>query len=400
MRILIAGTTYYPGLNGMAIFMTNLAEGLAGRGHDVTVLFPESHTFSRKRNGAQLEAVGSISLGFLNAEAYLPVFMREKTHGVFDSFRPEILHVHDHYPLSVVALREAKRRHVRILGTNHFGPGSVDHYFPGAALMKPLLDRLLWDWMVRFYRQVDYVVAPSATQVSVLRAQGLPMHIPASAISCGTDLKRFHPDASTDRAAARALYGLDPMRTVFLYVGRVVREKRIDVLLQAMHMLPRDDVQLAIAGQGGEFNELRRLADALDLGDRAHFIGTVRNEELNQLLNCADVFALAGEAESLSIASLEAMACGLPVLLADAFALPELVTQGVNGYLFKSGDAEDAAHYMEVLIGQQGEWKKMGLAGIEKVKAHTLENTLDRYESIYRELLTKVGANLIPAAPV
>lgn len=393
MRILIEGTTYYPGLNGMAIFMTNLAEGLAGRGHDVAVLFPESHTFSRKRNGAQLEAVGSISLGFLNAEAYLPVIMRKKTHSVFDSFQPEILHVHDHYPLSVVALREAKRRHIKILGTNHFGPGSVDHYLPGAALIKPLLDRVLWDWMVRYFSQMDYVVAPSPTQVSVLRAQGLPIRIPTCAISCGTDLKRFHPDPSADRAAARGLYGLDPKRTVFLYVGRVVREKRIDVLLQAMKMLQRDDVQLAIAGHGGEFNELRRQADALDLGDQAHFIGNVRNEELNRLLNCADVFTLAGEAESLSIASLEAMACGLPVLLADAFALPELVSPGVNGYLFKSGDAKDAARTMKLLLEQQPRWKQMGLASMERVKAHTLENTLDRYEEIYEQLRGgKMGA--------
>jgi glycosyltransferase involved in cell wall biosynthesis len=104
-------------------------------------------------------------------------------------------------------------------------------------------------------------------------------------------------------------------------------------------------------------------------------------------LNSVDVFAMAGEAESLSIASLEAMACGLPVLLADAFALPELVTRGVNGYLFKSGDPQDAAHYMGLLADQRSQWKEMGRASLQKVQAHSLEGTLQSYESIYRQSL-------------
>jgi glycosyltransferase involved in cell wall biosynthesis len=326
--------------------------------------------------------------------------MRKRTRQVFESFQPEVLHVQDHYPLSVVAAREARRCRIKIVGTNHFGPGSVDHYVPGATLMKPLVDRVLWAWMLRFFRGLDYVVAPSPTQIHLLHKQGLPMRIPSEAISCGTDLKRFHPVAEMDRTAARALYGLDPQRKIFLYVGRVDKEKRIDVLLHAMAHLGRDDVQLAIAGHGAAFNELRRLADALELGERAHFIGNVRNEELSQLLNSVDVFALAGEAESLSIASLEAMACGLPVLLADAFALPELVTPGVNGYLFKSGDAQDAARHMELLISQQPRWKEMGRASIEKVMLHSLENTLDRYEAIYEQLRLRAPAAGSTAKPL
>ena len=112
----------------------------------------------------------------------------------------------------------------------------------------------------------------------------------------------------------------------------------------------------------------------------------MRNEELHSLLNSVDVFMMASEYESLSIASLEAMACGLPLLLADASALADLVAPGINGYLFKPGDAKDAACYMEMLTDQKDQRKAMGKASLIKVQPHRLENTIQAYENFYQSL--------------
>ncbi len=385
MRILIEGTTYHPALNGQAVFMVNLAEGLVRRGHEVTVMYPELRDSSHARNGVRLEPVRSISLGSIHNESYAPFFFTRRVQRVFDTFRPDIVHIHDHYPLSWGVVAEAKRRRVPVIGTNHFGPASLEPYIPGSSVFKPLLDKLLWNWMLSLFRQLDFVTAPSPAAVKVLRQLGLK--VAAEAVSCGTDLARFHPDAKVDRTARRAQYGLDVQGMLFLYVGRVDREKRIDVLLHAMALLKRDDIQLGIAGQGAALHELQSLAERLHLRHRVRFTGQVENEDLPDFLNSADVFAMAGEAESLSIASLEAMACGLPVLLADAFALPELVTQGVNGYLFKSGDPGDAARYMGLLADQRGKWPAMGRASLERVEPHSLEYTLQRYETLYAQTM-------------
>lgn len=187
-----------------------------------------------------------------------------------------------------------------------------------------------------------------------------------------------------DRRACRTKYGLDLNRTLFLFVGRIEKEKRIDILLHSLKKLNRDDVQLAVTGGGTKLNELKELASELNLNSQVRFTGFVPHEDLFRLLNSADIFVMPSEAELLSIASLEAMACGLPVLLANAVALPELVTQGVNGYLFKPGNVEDIARHMELLADHPEQWEDMGKASLKKAQYHSLENAVQQYEMLYQ----------------
>jgi glycosyltransferase involved in cell wall biosynthesis len=388
MRILITGTNYR-GLNGQAIFTVNLAEGLAGRGNNVTAVFPsdEDRAYSAIRKAVHLEGIGSIRLTFLHPDTYLPVTSAKAIRDIFNAARPEIVHIQDHYPLSRVVLREAWRRGIKTMGTNHFMPENLAPYIPGLSRIKPVFNWLLWKWMLDVYNRVEMVAAQSRAAAELVRAQGLrPPVIP---VSCGIDLRRFHPDASIDRMDCRAKYGLDLHCKLFLFVGRVDREKRVDVLLHALARLGhRNDIQLVIAGRGAASKDYQALADSLNLGQRVRFTGFIPNEDLHVLLNSVDVFTMPSEAELLSIASLEAMACGRPLLLADAVALPELVTPGVNGYLFKPGDPEDAAHYMEVLADQCERWEQMGKASVEKAQEHSLEKTVQRYEELYQRVIS------------
>lgn len=390
MRILICGTTYHPALNGQAIFTVNLAEGLAKQGHEVVAVFPseEGRAYNRLRNGVKLETTASLSLTFLHPDSFVPFPSQKRVRQILDDFQPDIVHIQDHYPTCRSMVLEAKKRNLKIMGTNHFMPENLAPYVPGLSKIKPLYNWIMWNWMLEVYNRLDVVTTQSRVAADIVRAQGL--RVPAFPASCGIDLSRFHPDLSVDRLACRARYGLDPERTIFLFVGRVDREKRLDVLLHAFQYLKRDDIQLAIAGSGAALNELQALAKKLNLGARVRFTGFI-HENLHVLLNSADIFTMPSEAELLSIASLEAMACGRPVLLADAVALPELVTQGVNGYLFKPGDPQDAAHFMELLADEPERWEQMGRASVEKAQYHSLENTIKRYEGLYKDMLDKTS---------
>ena len=384
MRVLIAGTTYFPALNGQAIFTTNLAEGLAGRGHAVAAIFPstEGRAYSRRRNGVRLEGTRSIRLTLLHPDSFVPAYSSKALRRIFDDAQPEIVHIQDHYPLSRSIALEALRRGIKLVATNHFMPENLAPYLPGLSKIKPVYHRMMWNWMLEVYNRVEVVTAQSRVAAELIRAQGL--RPPIFPVSCGIDLKRFYPNPSVDRLACRARYGLDPQRTIFLFVGRVDKEKRVDILLRALHLLQRDDIQLVVAGRGAALGEFQDLARSLKLGERVRFTGFIPNEDLPMLLNSIDIFTMPSEAELLSIASLEAMACARPVLLADAVALPELVTPGVNGYLFKPGEAEDAARHMGLLANQRDRWEQMGRASLEKAQAHSLELTIQRFESLYQ----------------
>ncbi len=383
MRILISSTTYSPSMNGQAIFTVNLAERLAQRGHDVTVIYP-SHSkkpYQSVQNGVKLEHVRGIRLSVISPTVWMPAPLPRDIRRVFDAVQPEVLHIQDHYPPAGMVLSEAKRRGIRIIGTNHFMPENIAPYVPLLPKASRLWHWMAWGWVLWSYNRCDAVTTQSRAAAQLIREAGLkPLVFP---VSCGLDVHRFRPDPMENRAACRARYGLDPNKKVFLFVGRVDAEKRIDVLLRAMKRLQRDDIQLGVAGDGAALRDLRGQARRLGLGDRVKFTGFIPNEDLPSLLNSIDVFTMPSDAELLSIASLEAMACGRPVLLANAIALPELVTQGKNGYLFKPNDPADAARCMELLADHPEHWPEMGHASYLRAQEHSLEKTTTRYEELY-----------------
>ncbi len=383
MRILIGGTTYYPARNGQAVFTTQLAEGLVQRGHQVLMLgqSEQGRPYRKVHNGVMIFADRAISLGLWNPSAKATPFPGRSAWQAMEDFRPELVHIQDHYPISRYALRFARLNGIKVLGTNHFMPENLAPYLGVLASWKPVYEKVLWNWVLEVYNRLELVTAPSRTAAEILRRQGIrPPVIP---ISCGIDLARFRPLPQIDRQACRRRYGLDPEKRIFLFVGRIDGEKRLDVLIRAISLLKRNDVQLAIAGRGAAQEGLLALARSLGVDERVRFTGFVPDADLPALLNSVDFFAMPSQAELLSIATLEAMACARPVLLARALALPELVAEGINGYTFTPGDPVDAAQKMDLLVRQPDRWGAMGAASLAKATAHSIENVLQRYEDLY-----------------
>lgn len=386
MRILIGGQTYLPAHNGQAVFTAQLAEGLARRGHTVHVVLPSEHlrSYIVRRNGVIVHYLWAIPLTAFHPNAFLSPFPSGPIQILLDRIRPHVIHIQDHYPLSHSLVRLAQAQGIPRMGTNHFVPANVAPYFLGLNRLGPVFERALWHWVLVVFNRLNLATAPSRTAADLLRAQGL--RVPVEPVSCGVDCTRFRPDPTVDRAAWRRRYGLHPERTAFFFVGRVDPEKRLEVLIQALARLGRADIQVAIAGTGTDLERLRNLAQELGVADQVCFLGFVPDEHLPPLLNSVDVFAMPSTAELLSIATLEAMACGRPVLAARALALPELVTHGINGRLFHPDDVADAAAQMAWLADHPQAWPEMGRAARHTAEAHSLENTVTRYEALYTQI--------------
>jgi 1,2-diacylglycerol 3-alpha-glucosyltransferase len=134
-------------------------------------------------------------------------------------------------------------------------------------------------------------------------------------------------------------------------------------------------------------NRLKTLARKLNLGENVRFTGFLPNDDLPSVLNSIDVFVMPSEAELLSIATLQAMGCARPILAADAVALPELVSDNVNGLLFEPGNVADAVRSIEWFIAHPERWEGMGAASLERVRTHSLENIGLEYEKFYQKIL-------------
>jgi glycosyltransferase involved in cell wall biosynthesis len=388
MRILLVGSTYYPGSNGQAVFSIRLAEGLAQAGNQVLFVTPADRLFSRCEiiNGVTIQQRGSLPLTLFHPEAYFNLPIDFALGGIIDQFQPDIIHIQDHYPISRSVFAAVRRRGLPVVGTNHFFPESILPYLPRfLPIKRSQIIEILWWTMLTLYNQFDLVVTPTETAAVILRRQKI--HVPVVPVSCGVDLHRFYRDPKIDCQAVRREFGLDPKRSIFLYVGRLDGEKRVDILIRAFAHLKRDDARLVIVGKGADGGALASLARQLHVEKQVKFTGYIANATLPLILNSVDFFCMPSPMESLCIATLEAMACGLPILAARARALPELVEDRTNGYLFNPNEVEDAARGMEYLLDMGPRREAMRHASVARSRPHGLENTIRRYQEVYRSLI-------------
>ncbi|MCL4560954.1 MAG: glycosyltransferase [Chloroflexi bacterium] len=388
MRIIFTGQSYLPGSNGQAVFTMRLAEGLARQGNDVIMIAPslQLSAGSEMVNGVCIQKAVSLRISPVHPDTYLTLMTHRRIQRIFDEFDPDIVHLQDHYLLCRSVLKVARKRRVPVVGTNHFLPENILPYFPDFLPLKhETVISLLWQTMLSVYNQMDAVTTPTRTAAQILQQQ--PIHLPVQAISCGVDDQHFYVHPGLDRTQIRRKFNLSPTADLFIYVGRLDYEKRLDVMIRAFHRLGRENTQLVIGGNGAQRGELLAMVRQLDLGQKVVFTGYIPHEDLPLLLNSADIFVMPSPEELQSIATLEAMACGKPILAANARALPELVTQGVNGVLFRPNDVQDASRGMEALLEMRSSWEQMGKASQSRANPHSLTRTLQEYTELYRSLV-------------
>ena len=380
LRVLVVAETYPPDINGSSQFSHRLAQAMAGKGHDVHIAAPrpsKGRTLTRM-DGAVTEHRFRSHTAFTYDTFHLcfPWEVRDEISRLMDELRPDVVHIECHYILGRYFAKEAQARGIRLIGTNHFIPENIEQYLPLPDPIRRLYRRFSWRDMASVFRRCDAVTAPTPLAVESMRANGFdfPMH----ALSNGIDAAQY------DLRPGEVLPPRE--RPTVLFVGRLDPEKHIDVLLRAVASIAdRSDVGVEIVGQGGEYDRLAKLAQQLGIAQRTVFRGFVSDEQLRVAYLSADVFCQPGTAELQSLVSLEAMAASTPVLLADARALPHLVDEGVNGWLFPPGDHEQLGRLLLRLLELPAEQRReMGAASRRIVAEHSFCATIDVFEQLYR----------------
>lgn len=385
MRVVLAGQAYFREDNGQAVFTVRLARELARRGHAVMVLAPSDNgcTGRTRVDGIELQRVPALRLPY---NANISLGSGQVILQAIRSFDPDIIHLQDHYFLCRTVYRAGKKHHIPTVGTNHFLPENITANLHLPHGVRDIADRLLWLHMRSLYDRLAAVTAPTMTGVRILRNR--QVKAPMIPISCGIETSRFRPLDPQARRRARARLNLDPEASIFIYVGRLDHEKGLDTVVEAFARVEPEGSRLVLAGKGSFQPALEKMCAALGLEGRVSFPGFVSAEDLPLLLGCADCFLMAGFAELQSIATLEAMACGLPVLAANARALPELVTHGKNGLLFAPRDSDSLGRELRSFLAQPEWWQAWGRESWRRSRAHSIQTTADRYCSWYQSVMT------------
>jgi len=379
LRVLIGCDTFGPDVNGAAKFAERLAAGLVERGHDVHIVAPSANGKPSSRfevhegQPMMVHRIRSWRWIFHDWIRFaLPWEIRPQSAKILDRVKPDVVHFQSHIMVGNGLSAEARKRGIRLVGTNHFMPENLLDFIPLPHGLENWLTKRLWLAAARIFSRAESVTTPTRRAADFLEEN---THLTdVHAISCGINAHHYSPNFKTDTGN----------RIVF--VGRVTGEKKLDVLIKAVAKLdPALDAHLEIVGGGDLLSAHRSLATSLGIADRVKFTGYASEEDLKQSLSRAKVFAMPSIAELQSIATMEAMATALPIVGANAMALPHLIHDGENGFLFEPSNVNDLVNKLtRVFTMPDNELLAMKQSSLRFIRGHDITRTLDTFEALYR----------------
>jgi phosphatidylinositol alpha 1,6-mannosyltransferase len=315
MRIALFTETFLPKIDGVVNTLCYLLQHLERSGHQALLFAPE---------GAPETYAGARVIGIKGRG--LPVYPELKmvnpltdVSAELSAFQPDLVHVANPFFLGVAGVRTAKKMGLPLVASYHTDiPGYCRRY--GFSL----LERPAWSYIRWLHNRAALNLCPSSVTLAELQEQRV-QHL--KVWTRGVDTGQFSPEWRSEETRA-ALSDGEVHKPLLLYVGRLAAEKRVDWLADVIEAMPH--VRLAIAGMGPEEEKLRaRLA-----GTPTVFAGQMSKSELARAYASSDLFVFPSANETFGNVVLEAGACGLPTVTADAGGVTDIITHERNGLLF------------------------------------------------------------------
>ena len=355
MRIAQVLPFFHPHAGGVESHVRGLVREFTRQGHEVIVV---TSRYDRSLP-AQEEMEGYRVLRSRTWGVMLDTPLDVGTGSVVRSLDADVFHLHYPPPLtSYFAARTLARRKAPVCLTYH-----CDLYLPsaGGRLLSGIYQRVFLPVTLERAQRIVVHTRSYGFTSAPLRGRDL------SVIPSAVDLDRFRPglDASRLRTSLR-LEG----KRVLVFTGRLVPHKGVDVILEALAQLPAD-VVLVVVGAGPRLPSLIGLARRLGVDERVRFCPAVSDEELPVFLALGDVFVFPSQnrLEGFGLVVAEAMAAGLPVVVADMPGVREVIEAGKEGLLAEPLIATDLAAKVRILLDDPALARKMGRAARERAEA-------------------------------
>ena len=251
--------------------------------------------------------------------------------------------------------------------------------FDPSKWMSPHRHALLRAWVRRLLRSADLVVGQSRNTLENMHRYYAP-EIEGVRIPLG--IKRPHV-----RSASRQRYGYSERELLLVTVGRLVRRKALDQLIDMMAKINEPNVHLLVLGTGGLENSLREQAQRLAIAERVRFFGFVSEDQKLSMLAMSDLFVSTTQHEGFGLVFLEAMACGLPVVCYDHGGQTDFLEDGKTGYVVSLNDQMAFKEHCRRLIGESSRRKAMAEENRDRVQEYFIDRCADRYEQVFERVI-------------
>ena len=340
MRIALFTETFLPKIDGIVTRLRHTVEHLQRGGDEVLVVAPDGGLTEHK--GAKIHGVPGIPLPlYPELKVALP---RPTIRRVLEEFQPDLVHVVNPAVLGLGGLYYAKVMNIPLVASYHTHlPQYLHHYGLGA------LEGFLWELLRAAHNQAHLNLCTSTAMVEELVSRGVER---VDLWQRGVDTDMFQPHLVSRPMRSRLSQG-HPESPLLLYVGRVSAEKQIDQIKPVLEAIP--GARLAIVGDG----PYRTALEEHFAGTPTHFIGYLQGLELASAFASADAFIFPSRTETLGLVLLEAMAAGCPVVAAASGGITDIVTDGVNGYLFAPNDPLGAVGATQRLLAAKQEREQL-----------------------------------------
>ena len=380
LKIVIAADTYPPDVNGAAVFCYRLATAMTERGHEVHVI-----TSRPDKGPSRVEHRPEATIHWLRSHSVptheyfricFPWEVNPEIKALLRELKPDVVHAQCHYMIGQGVLATAKKLGIRMIATNHFMPENLDPFLPFPQWFKRIVAKNSWRDMGKIMGAAQVVTTPTPLAARAMRDYArLEKVLP---LSNGIDSSNYE-------LGENEVIDKNPYPTI-LFAGRLAVEKNVNEIIEALTLMQTvPNAHLEIVGDGEQRNVLADLAKTKGVTSRVHFLGHVSDAELRAAYLRADIFCQPGTAELQSLVTLEALSASRPVVLANAMALPHLVDNGVNGYLFEPGNRGNLANKLDAILALSPEERaSMGAAGHAKAMVHSHVKTMDTFEALYR----------------
>lgn len=336
MRIALFTETFLPKIDGIVTRLCHTVEHLQRHGDQVLIFSPDYGISEYK--GAKIYGVSGVPLP-MYPELKL-AFPRPAIGKVLENFQPDIIHVVNPAVLGLGGIFYGKTLKIPIVASYHTHlPQYLQHYGLG------MLEGVLWELLKSAHNQAELNLCTSTAMVQELINHGIER---VDLWQRGVDTESFHPDTASQEMRSRLSQG-HPESPLLLYIGRLGAEKEIERIKPILEAIP--DARLALVGDGPN----REALEKHFAGTNTNFVGYLRGKELASAYASADAFIFPSRTETLGLVLLEAMAAGCPVVAARSGGIPDIVTDGENGYLFDPKDEQGAINATIRLLAHKQE---------------------------------------------